>query len=49
MGLRFDGQRQRFSYIPLPTIPRELMAEAEKRKKAKADGGEQIAMEEVGQ
>ncbi|MBR2582004.1 MAG: hypothetical protein IKD61_01280 [Oscillospiraceae bacterium] len=47
MGLRFDGQRQRFSYIPLPTIPRELLAAAEKRKKEKAEGGEQIAMEEV--
>ena len=47
LGLRFDGERQRFSYIRPPDIPAELQREAEKRKKAKADGGEQIPIEEV--
>lgn len=42
MGLRFNGDRQRFSYI----AP-ELQAAARNRKKDKQDGGEQIAMEEA--
>lgn len=47
MGLRFDGQRQRFSYIPLPTIPRELQAAAQNRKEAEKNGGEQTMIQEV--
>ena len=41
MALRFDGERQRFSYIAPPSIPRELEAAARKRKEAKKDGGQQ--------
>ena len=47
MGLHFDGERQRFSYIAPPTIPPELQATQRNRKKEKQDGGEQTAMEEV--
>lgn len=47
LALRFEGERQRFSYIKLPEIPQDLLREAEKRRRAKADGGEQITMEEV--
>ena len=47
MGLRFNGDRQRFSYIAPPTIPPELQAAARNRKKDKQDGGEQIAIEEA--
>jgi len=47
MGLRFNGDRQRFTYIAPPTIPPELQAAQRNRKKDKQDGGEQIAMEEV--
>ena len=47
MGLRFDGDRQRFSYIKPPDIPPDLLREAEKRKKAKADGLDQIPIGEV--
>lgn len=46
MGLRFNGDRQRFSYIAPPTIPPELQAAARNRKKDKQDGGEQMTMEE---
>ena len=47
MGLKFDGERQRFSYIAPPDIPSELVAAARKRKEAKKDGGEQMTMEEA--
>ena len=44
MGLHFDGERQRFSYIAPPTIPPELQAAQRNRKKEKQDGGEQTAL-----
>ena len=44
MGLRFNGDRQRFSYIAPPTIPPELQAAARNRKKDKQDGGEQAEL-----
>ena len=46
MGLRFDGDRQRFSYIKPPEIPRELLVEAEKRRRRER-GDDQITIEEV--
>jgi replicative DNA helicase len=46
MGLRFDGERQRFSYIPPPDIPTGLMTEAKKRREAKRDGGDQMQIGE---
>lgn len=47
MGLKFDGERQRFSYIPPPDIPTGLMTEAKKRREAKRDGGDQTQIGEV--
>lgn len=47
MGLKFEGERQRFSYIPPPDIPTGLMTEAKKRREAKRDGGEQMQIGEV--
>lgn len=44
MGLRFNGDRQRFSYIAPPTIPPELQAAQRNRKKEKQDGGEQAEL-----
>ena len=44
MGLRFNGDRQRFTYVTPPTIPPELQAAQRNRKKEKQDGGEQAEL-----
>jgi len=44
MGLRFDGERQRFSYVAPPSVPNELMAAQKNRQKAKQDGSDQTEL-----
>lgn len=47
MGLRFDGERQRFSYIPPPDFPSEPIAAEKKRREAKKEGGQQMQIGEA--
>lgn len=45
IGLRFDGERQRFSYVAKGSdVPRELELMARRRREAKREGGEQTEL-----